>query len=394
MLKTELERATSRAAAAEKEAERIHKTHEGYKKSKGKEVQDYKKRIAAAPSAIEFEAMKDTVKRVKSNASDQDYATMQNGLIQPRHAYIKLLDKCIDALDASIDDFNAKQSQPRASANAQFEFLENNGSWVAIADSVVCSALASLMRSGATVTYSFAGNNYEATLAKKGKKKASADDHDIDQKNLSTNVVRKIRDSSHVSDSASVKKKRLAEILYGSKSFLPLDATFCDNILSTFRFDQDQSYEISLQLAQLAEKFAALGSEWKYTVPIGTVPLDADACKFTSNTDGNVEVNSELFIKPIALFNWLTVARDRGYTAARLVMTGSDKAGYAGVRDDPIGFNLMHAGKHGQVYGNGLYFGLSDHATVGYNHGSGLPPGKASAFQRVPSLVSMGEACG
>ena len=70
-------------------------------------------------------------------------------------------------------------------------------------------------------------------------------------------------------------------------------------------------------------------------------------------------------------------ALSRGNTAARLVMTGSDKAGYAGVRDDPIGFNLMHAGKHGQVYGNGLYFGLSDHATVGYNHGSGLPPGSA-----------------
>ena len=28
-----------------------------------------------------------------------------------------------------------------------------------------------------------------------------------------------------------------------------------------------------------------------------------------------------------------------------------------------------------QVYGPGLYFGLSDHATVGYNTGSGYPPG-------------------
>ena len=33
----------------------------------------------------------------------------------------------------------------------------------------------------------------------------------------------------------------------------------------------------------------------------------------------------------------------------------------------PIGFNIECAGRHGQAFGNGLYFGLSDHATVGYN---------------------------
>ena len=58
-------------------------------------------------------------------------------------------------------------------------------------------------------------------------------------------------------------------------------------------------------------------------------------------------------------------------------MHGGTKEAYAGVRDDPIGFNMEYAGRHGQAFGNGLYFGLSDHATVGYNQSSGLPNGSA-----------------
>ena len=38
-----------------------------------------------------------------------------------------------------------------------------------------------------------------------------------------------------------------------------------------------------------------------------------------------------------------------------------------GVRDDPSSMDLQYAGMHGQAYGNGFYFGLSDHVTLGYN---------------------------
>ena len=51
----------------------------------------------------------------------------------------------------------------------------------------------------------------------------------------------------------------------------------------------------------------------------------------------------------------------------RLVMHGADSNCYNGVRDDPYGMDLQYAGMHGQAYGNGFYFGLSDHVTLGYN---------------------------
>ena len=51
----------------------------------------------------------------------------------------------------------------------------------------------------------------------------------------------------------------------------------------------------------------------------------------------------------------------------RLVMHGADSNCYNGERDDPYGMDLQYAGMHGQAYGNGFYFGLSDHVTIGYN---------------------------
>ena len=50
-----------------------------------------------------------------------------------------------------------------------------------------------------------------------------------------------------------------------------------------------------------------------------------------------------------------------------VVMHGADSNCYNGVRDDPYGMDLQYAGMHGQAYGNGFYFGLSDHVTLGYN---------------------------
>ena len=44
-----------------------------------------------------------------------------------------------------------------------------------------------------------------------------------------------------------------------------------------------------------------------------------------------------------------------------------------GVKHDPIGFDMRCAGRHGQAFGIGLYFGLSNQATIGSNALSGLP---------------------
>ena len=92
---------------------------------------------------------------------------------------------------------------------------------------------------------------------------------------------------------------------------------------------------------------------------------------------GTLDVRSEIFCKPAALFTWLTIAKARGYTEARLVMHGGDSNTYNGLRNDPLGFDMQYANKNGQVYGNGIYFGLSDHVTVGYNKSSGFAPGTA-----------------
>ena len=51
----------------------------------------------------------------------------------------------------------------------------------------------------------------------------------------------------------------------------------------------------------------------------------------------------------------------------RLIWHGADTKCYNSVRDDPMGMDLKYAGMHGQAYGNGFYFGLSDHVTHSYN---------------------------
>ena len=147
-------------------------------------------------------------------------------------------------------------------------------------------------------------------------------------------------------------------------------------MLANFRFDVDQYDEPNIELAKLAEKFSSVGSGFKYTIPVGTKPEKASV-KCDGFVSSGIEHISEAFYKPIALFNWLTIAKARGYTAARLVMHGGTKEAYNGVKADPIGFDMQYAGRHGQAFGNGLYFGLSDHATVGYNASSGLPSGSA-----------------
>lgn len=84
----------------------------------------------------------------------------------------------------------------------------------------------------------------------------------------------------------------------------------------------------------------------------------------------------ELWIKPAGIAAWLTCAQGRDYRHARLVFHGGDQATYNGVRADWLGFSMEYAGsKNGQAHDKGLYFGLSDHVTVGYNKYSGYPNG-------------------
>ena len=370
-------------------AEKLKKTHEQYKKTKQREVtglkgeiKDKEKKLSMAPSQTDMDKLKVDAANGKITMTDAERAAAMNSKSNPRTAYLNLIKLCSDALDEAVIDHAATLASgpSTGAARAPFEFFDDSSSkWLEITDATVVSALKSLMaRHSKKVTYSFGGHNYEASLIiKSGKNKAA--DYEVDQVNVNPQIktTRKIRDTSqHSEDAASAAKKQMAKILFGSKSFVSLDSSTVKSMLSGFRFDIDQTDEPSLELAQLAEKFSSIGSGFKYTVPQGTNPQNAvDKC------DGfqaqGTEFRTELFIKPIALFNWLTIARARGYTAARLVMHGGSKEAYNGVKADPIGFDMQYAGCNGKVFGNGLYFGLSDHATLGYNRASGLPAGSA-----------------
>ena len=189
---------------------------------------------------------------------------------------------------------------------------------------------------------------------------------------------RQIRDPSLHQATDSFNKEQANDTLFGADSFVTLSDAFVTSMLGEYRFDVDQQYEMNLAFSQLVEKFSSLASGFKYwyVVPAGTQGTNpsSQSQAFVTHSDGGFDFNSEIFVKPIALFNFLTVARARGYTSCRMVMHGGPKETYEGVRDDPVGFDMQYAGKHGQVFGNGYYFGLSDHATVGYNARSGFPP--------------------
>ena len=129
--------------------------------------------------------------------------------------------------------------------------------------------------------------------------------------------------------------------------------------MSDINLNEDQTYEPSLSLAQLAEEYSALANGFKYTTT-----------KFGKDT-----TKSQKWIKPMGLWMWLKLAKDRGYRYMRVVFHGSSQEGYNSMRNDPIGPSLEHAGANAEAHGKGTYFSLSDHATVSYNNASGKKAG-------------------
>lgn len=379
-LQQQVEDERTRADSAVEDAARARKTHETYKKTKQAEMKKKNAEIADAKAERDERPSKDAVSKmetelnaIKGAMPDDVYSSVLASRSNPRVCYDELLARTATMLDKAIA--NATAAGSSSTLLTDFELFDNG--WNPISDPAVIQQLKICLSSGTKVTYSYNGLSYEAEpISKKNK-----DLGDIVQRNLSSKTERYIRDASNAKDAASVMKR----VLFGADSFLDLDRKFVGDMLKTLRFDLDQTVDHSLKIAQLAEKFSALASKFVYAVPAGTVataeiqypPADPKAAptSFKTHSDGTTDFNSELYVKPIALFNWLTLANARGYTSARLVMHGGSMDAYAGIRDDPLGFDMSKAGRHGQAFGNGLYFGLSDHATVGYNARSGLPVG-------------------
>ena len=136
------------------------------------------------------------------------------------------------------------------------------------------------------------------------------------------------------------------DLLFG-KSLIKLPTGWVDSLLARFSFSEDHFHQSCRELAELAENFNSLSNNFKYT--------------------NGMKHKTDVYVKPMLLHSFLNIAKARGYTHMRLVMHGADSNCYNGVRDDPYGMDLQYAGMHGQAYGNGFYFGLSDHVTLGYN---------------------------
>ena len=207
------------------------------------------------------------------------------------------------------------------------------------------------------VNYTYGSHSYKATLY-------NGSDQTIFalQKNLSYYTERFIyhnakRSGSSSSSSSVLTAEDKEDILFGN-SIIPLPTDWVSTLLERFNFNEDHYFVASRELAELAELFNTFSHNFKYT--------------------NGSKHQTDLYVKPISLFNWLTIAKARKYTYMRLVMHGaSSKQKYDGIRDDPLGMDLQHAGMQGQSWGNGFYFGLSDHVTITYNRGSQYKEGTA-----------------
>ena len=239
---------------------------------------------------------------------------------------------------------------------AEFQFLNEHDMWVDILADEIIQELKKLS-GGVGVTVQYKGSN--AQMYEVRHNDTGSSDYEYIQKNVSYGTERPVRISAlhttaaaAAASSSSVPSDRAIQILFGHENIIELPSKDEIEAWQTgHRFDMPQMTEICDELAELATEWSALSCNFKYTHP--------SDCK------------TELWVKPILLSNWLTMAVNRGYTHARLGMHGSSNAGYDNMRTDPMCYNMKLAGKNGMAHGNGIYMGLSDQVSVGYNKRGG-----------------------
>jgi hypothetical protein len=297
-----------------------------------------------------YEAAQRALKAVKNGNADPNDKSVGSPCIG---AYLQLINhtkKCYEAVAQSKLTGNVQPS-----ALSKFQFMNEQSSWTDIVVDSLVEGFESLVTSGATeFAYTIGDHSYKARLA----------DGDwvghCDIVQLNTNpqysTERPIRvNPSWVDPTARITaqpKTQLTDedkhqLLFGD-SVVSITPTWIDALLQTYSFDDCEHYsKPCLELAELAEVFSSLSSGLTYF--------------------SGTKHTTELFVKPLAVYNWLKLAAARKYTRMRLLLHGSDSKCYQGVRDDPFGMDLKFAGSHGQAYGNGFYFGMSDHVTNSYN---------------------------
>jgi hypothetical protein len=298
----------------------------------------------------------DQLKQVSMLLTPKQHQTI-SAKMNPRDIYLQLIELATDAYKAAI------AAPPSSSSSAaEFEFQEAN-SWVPIADPEAIQQLRDLTAGKApSVVYSIGAHSYSATLDMNSQ-------GIIAQMNVQLNTKRSIR----IADATDAP----TDILFGPKSVVHLSnellESATEHILHTAL--GPHTNEMCLPLAELAELFSSLGSKFKYVADKDAEPTTPDAKRFTTHRDADTEqqFNSVGWWKPARLAEWLVIAKGRGYHRCRVVVHGS--RGYEGLGEDAAGHDGQYDGRNGEVYGKGVYCGLSDHATINYNMGSGFPNG-------------------
>ena len=295
-----------------------------------------------------YEASQKALRAAK--AGQPDVYSADHGL-ECKGAYLELIDITSKSYKEAIS--SAKASGDARRAKRSYEIMLEHGR-VKVVDDYMISCLDKIQQEGDKCTYSVGSHNYQVT--------GVVDDNGFlygTQKNMDPNIqtermIHFIAPSSSSSSSSTSSDTSLDDhmkfnVLFGD-SPVQIPTGFLDGLQQKYAFNEEHYHETSKELASLGELFTSLGNQAKYMT--------------------KTKCTTELYVKPLALRQWLKLAVDRGYQYMRIVMHGAGQACYDGVRDDPLGMDLKWAGMNGQAHGNGLYFGLSDHVTHGYNHES------------------------
>jgi len=375
-LRVQLAAEQQRASDLKTAKDTIEKRHENYKKTKQKEMQklkenastleteDYRRAVEERDAAM---ARAEAALRLTSTTEASATAVVK---LHSMNIYKEVLKRCHDAVDAQIKIITHKFTN--RDTLVSFDYHDQNGSWARVTDKTMVDALRDL-HSGrsAKACYSFNGNSYEAVFKLSGGKKRAVDADDticIEQTNLATGVVRDIRLVSGKRTYADI----ALEHLFSACMEIDLPESFLTTMLANHRFEMgDQSEEINLSIASLAQKLSDLTDrKFVYVKPTAVKPTHPFTPQ-TCHSENGMEFCSELWCKPHGIHNWMRLASDRGYYRARIFCHGSSN--YKALRADAYGFDMKFAS--GQQFGNGVYGGLSWHATQSYNDTSTYPQG-------------------
>jgi hypothetical protein len=225
----------------------------------------------------------------------------------------------------------------------------------------------------ATYKSSPSNNTYSYTMKALGSAQ-NADDL-IVQVNVSTQVQRKIAlNKAKFSDEAfnlgdllvdppkpppppkalpvsSWTRDQKGNFMYGD-AFIQLPAGYVKTLLNAIDWTNRQEQVVaSKPLAYLAQQLMEI-----LTIHTGLV-----------YAKGSRTPRCELWIKPVLLFQWLSVLNSRNFKYIRVGYHGASANALQGVRDDPLGFTNHYAGQQGSVHGIGTYWGMTDHVAAGYN---------------------------